>query len=297
MKFRALDILPPQCQRRLNSCPQAGDGVHDWIGSTALSLANYLDDPRQIVQLLLEYSSGCGRHVPAREVNDAVNSAMVMVQGEQNAETSDLSRPKWPELHPGLKKRADAEEFTLADLRCSSPVVCFQADPLLVLNRLFSSEDLVCLAADIRSPVTKPLQEAVPDLRQMRLVVPSPMSSRSGLTKTGQPSARCLSNVGPVRFLVVEFDSGSFDEQAGYIRFLSQYAPLALVVNSGSKSLHGWFNLQDWSEEDRRHFFELGVMLGADKATWCPCQMVRCPFGRRENGNLQDVVFFDPSVL
>src|SRR6185503_8496261 len=42
-------------------------------------------------------------------------------------------------------------------------------------------------------------------------------------------------------------------------------------------------------------FMEFAVSLGADRATWCRCQLVRVPAARRPNGNEQTVLFFNPS--
>lgn len=39
------------------------------------------------------------------------------------------------------------------------------------------------------------------------------------------------------------------------------------------------------------------VRLGADKATWTRCQLVRMPDGTRENGNRQRVHYFAPNVF
>jgi len=39
------------------------------------------------------------------------------------------------------------------------------------------------------------------------------------------------------------------------------------------------------------------VGLGADKATWTRCQLVRLPGGLRETGKRQDVVYLNPAVI
>ena len=69
------------------------------------------------------------------------------------------------------------------------------------------------------------------------------MTARSGLTQEDKQSAHALSITGPRRFLVIEQDRGAIDEQAAMLLHLGRDAPLALVVHSGSKSIHGWFML------------------------------------------------------
>jgi hypothetical protein len=78
---------------------------------------------------------------------------------------------------------------------------------------------------------------------------------------------------------------------------LSQYAPLVLVVWSGGKSLHGWFNFARTAEKTQHRFMEYACALGACYSTWARCQLVRLPAGLRPNGNRQVVEYFDPSNL
>ncbi|MDA7680627.1 hypothetical protein N8633_02450, partial [bacterium] len=130
----------------------------------------------------------------------------------------------------------------------------------------------------------------------IQYLVPSPMAAEFGLTLEGRTSMRCLDNVGARRFLVIEFDSSPLDTQAGAIKFLSEYLPLVMVIHSGGKSFHSWFS-GDTDSEQLLKFMRLAISLGADPATWSKCQLVRLPFGRRDNGNLQEVIYFDPSTL
>ena len=86
--------------------------------------------------------------------------------------------------------------------------------------------------------------------------------------------------------MVVDFDSGSLDEQAALLLYLDTKVPLALVVFSGSKSLHGWFPANPGWEE----FFRTASRLGADSTLATPCQFARMPGGRRsDNGATQSV--------
>jgi hypothetical protein len=68
-------------------------------------------------------------------------------------------------------------------------------------------------------------------------------------------------------------------------------------VHSGGKSLHGWFNVQGVSEERLAAWVAVARRLGADPATFCPCQFVRLPEGRRDNGTPQHVVYLKPAML
>ncbi len=104
---------------------------------------------------------------------------------------------------------------------------------------------------------------------------------------------RAKTNTGPRRYVVVEFDEGTFDEHATILLHLSKYMPLVLCVHSGGKSLHGWFFRGAATDETFKKFFDYAVTLGADPAIWTACQWVRMPDGQRDNGNRQRIVFFD----
>jgi hypothetical protein len=119
------------------------------------------------------------------------------------------------------------------------------------------------------------------------------MSAVEGVTQDGRPSKHTLSNTGPRRFLICEFDTGTPDEHAGLLLHLAEFAPLVCAVHSGGKSLHGWFYVADQPEDKVRAFFNFAVKLGADRATWTRSQFVRMPDGVRDNGKQQTVYFLN----
>lgn len=123
------------------------------------------------------------------------------------------------------------------------------------------------------------------------------MIARTGRTKAGNESEHASESIGPRQFLVVEFDQGNVDEHAALLLHLAETAPLALVVHSGSKSLHGWFPCKEQTEEQLHRFMSRAVSLGADPATWTRSQFVRMPDGTRENGKRQTVYFFNPKAM
>jgi hypothetical protein len=119
---------------------------------------------------------------------------------------------------------------------------------------------------------------------------------RPDKAKSGRErSVHCLGNTGARRYLVVEFDGGTLDEQAALIVYLGTLASLVLVVFSGAKSLHAWFSVKGIA--DVEEFFVIACRLGADPATWTPCQFVRMPGGTRSGGARQRVYWFNPKEV
>jgi hypothetical protein len=123
------------------------------------------------------------------------------------------------------------------------------------------------------------------------------MLALEGLTEEGYLSRRSKDNVGPRRYLVIEFDKGSTDEHAAILLHLAKEVPLAMVVHSGGKSLHGWVACQSASERQQEGLMRKVVILGADPATWTRCQFVRMPDATRDNGSRQWVVYLNLGVV
>ena len=71
--------------------------------------------------------------------------------------------------------------------------------------------------------------------------------------------------------------------------------PLALVVHSGRRSLHGWFFVEGLPAERVEQFMDLACRLGADDALRNPSS-VRIPYGTRDTGERQGLVFQSGSV-
>ena len=118
--------------------------------------------------------------------------------------------------------------------------------------------------------------------------------SRTGRTQDGKESEHTLENTGPRRFLVIEQDQGTIDEQAAILLHLAERSADGAGRPFGSKSLHGWLFCQGRSEERLQEFMRYAVTLGADRAMWTRSQFVRMPDGTREGGNRQTVYFFNP---
>ena len=150
--------------------------------------------------------------------------------------------------------------------------------------------------------------------------MPNPMLAYRATNRSGRRSPRCLANTGARRFLVVESDptrwndlspalqerfgseetyiAAKKDEAAAILSHLAERAPcapLALVVDSGGKSIHGWFYVANRPEGWCKKFFRYAVALGADRMLWTRCQLVRMPNGTRDNGKRQPVLFFTPN--
>jgi len=323
------DPLPRFVCDLIASFPSAGNGVHLHL----FRLARYLHALRgeeEIFALLRAASDGCGRRVSDKEIRDAIaNSKPVAWQPGEKAPAfgPTVRRPvRAPRQHARIDELVRSSAG-LYDLWESSPIRFegSEAHTEPVIDALFAGDPLLCVAKTNGKTesdfATRRREVWRGRLSQCALIVPNPMLKVFGKTQDGRESQHALEACGPRRFLVVEFDfsekakDGLTDSEwaplvrawradgievadacAALLVHLAEFAPMALAVHSGGKSLHGWFYCAGRPEEKLWPFMEYSHALGADPATWNRHQFVRMPDGVRDNGKRQAVYFFSPGV-
>jgi hypothetical protein len=306
--------LPSRIRHYLSRCAGAvsGQGGHNKTFSVACLLVHgFALSESDALGFISEWNSKCSPPWTERELLHKIRGAIaspemkphgyMLVNGERLSAprfTPVKTPPRWPPLDEPLIKRIQQSHGGLSELWERSPIAPSDVpDPERVLDNLFPADSLLCLGQSSSIFQTKPRSEWRGQSHRNQFIVPSPMSAPTGLTKDGKPSAHCLDNTGPRRFLVVEFDQSTVDFQASALMFLSRFMPLACAVHSGSKSVHGWFFSQPYGEERAWKFFRYAVSLGADRATWTRSQFVRLPDGTRDTGAIQNVYYLNPAAL
>ena len=281
---------------QIPACPAAGEGVHRWLLEAAHAARRGGMTPEQAAT---EIEGRMTRHANSRsEIADAVAKAFAGASMIWSSATSFSKAPKWPEANLEQLEAVAASGLGVVDLWEQSPVRWDDATPHTseLLGRLFGGDDpWVCFGRT--SDFTTERLSKIVKPEQYPLIVPSPMLDKHGITADGRRSQHTLSGTGPRRFLVLEFDGIARDTQAAVLLHLAERAPLTLAVDSGGKSIHGWFFCEGKTDEQLRPFFRMACGLGADPATWLRSQFVRMPDGRRDNGNRQSVLFFNEGTI
>src|SRR5262249_9075814 len=133
-------------------------------------------------------------------------------------------------------------------------------------------------------------------LANLQFIVPNPMKGAFGTNQEGRKSIRCLDNVLERRFLVVEFDDLGLADQLKLAWHLTQWKPefrLRMIVFSGNKSYHSWFDVKRFDDPEIMGFMDYAIRIGADPATKTACQYVRIPGGiNQKTGIRQSVIHF-----
>lgn len=288
----------PRFVKDMLSCPSPrGGGMHQWLFRTARVLHPFRSE-EQIIELLK--AAVCDQPVKEGEIQSAVRNSKACAWAPRDKTNLSSGQPKWPKLNKEQREAVIAQGGTLADLWELSPIRCDEDAPDTeeIIDRLMGTDCLICLASSAKDFDTKQRKEWRGHLSKGQFIVPSPMSALKGRTKEGKISSRCLENVGPRRFLVIEQDCGTQDEQAAVILHLAKQAPLAMALSSGGKSIHGWFYCWGIPENALLTFMREAVALGADDATWSKVQLVRMPNGlRQNNGKIQKIYFYNPEVV
>ena len=272
--------------------PEAGAGVHNWLFRVARQLHAHLP-AGEIVALLESRVAGCGRHVPRNEIIAAVQNALPCAWQPKGNAAPAPTVSKWPGVNQEQREAIAHDGGGLADLwEMSKPRnEDNRQHTEAIVDKLFPGNPLLCCGKSNSVFDTRPRDGWRGQLSGLALIVPSPMSAVTGITKDGKESKHTLANTGARRFLICEFDTGTADEHAAILIHLAGFAPLVCAVHSGGKSLHGWFYVHGQPEAKVEKFFRYAVSLGADRATWTRSQFVRMPDGTRDNGNSQTVFY------
>jgi hypothetical protein len=289
--------------REIPPCPAPGSGsVHrEWMMKAAWACRLNGMTPEQTAADI--HARITRRPDPANEIETAVQK--VFSTAERIVSKSYGPGPgRWPTVNrEQIEAIVAARSLSVADLWEESPIRLDgeTAQTAAVLPILFPGDPLLCVGSKFDF-FTDPLSTFAANAHTFEQIVPSPMRSKYGMTKDGKRSEHTLEATGPRRFIVIEGDKIDGkpipkDTQAAILFHLAERAPLALVVDSGGKSLHGWFFCAGADEDKLRRFFAYAVTLGADAGLWTRSQFARMPDGTRDNGQRQSILYFNPEVI
>lgn len=283
--------LMPARVRDLITHPTPG-GRYQWQFTAALTLLHHGVSPAEIEPILRAHI-GRGEVWPGEMEKQIGNAMASFRKGKCDA----AQIPVFDATSDGVEKiRAwIAEGRTLEALKESSPI----SDANLIstkeiLFELFvTSEDpdpLVCAGLSTRRCAIHPLSKfSERFLEESSFVVGSTMHQSGRRTDDNTKARRCY---------VVEADPGidkslwadllnsgvtSQDICAAVIFHLrdDRGYPLTMAVNSGGKSIHGWFPIAGVPDENI--FIETAIRLGADPRIVKPSQWWRMPNGLRRD--------------
>lgn len=269
--------------RLLDNLDKNGYGYHVSIVKTAGILKSCNVEPERAIDMMHKASEEVTRReLEPGEIERAINYAY---------QASDETAKRY--VRP--KKKVSKElinEFgcrgDIDDLRSRSDSIPTQR---IIMTQLYDAENLLHLSKEVfNGRDVKSRSDWCDDgLEPYQFICPNPLK--------GYDRGRCLDNILTRKFVVFESDlpdvAGNWDIQAGLIDRLAKDMPLRMVIWSGNKSLHAWFQVEGKEERKVYKFLNLATMLGADSASLRPSQLVRMPWGKRtDNNKVQKVIYY-----
>ncbi len=284
---------------RLAVAPSAGS-THRWLAQVASGVCNVLT-PQMCFAFLRRC---CDVHVAHRCVPDReIEAAVELAYGERGSGADKVNYGRkaieWPEKNAEVISRMLATVEPVFDGETSTGL-----RPADVLPQLFRPGELVCTGAESERAVVRPVEAAVADADTLQFICVNPMRGAMAMNNAGRPSVRCQNNVTVRRFLVAEFDDATLGKrgQAQLVTALAEAAPLVMAVDSGGKSVHAWFHVEEMGRQDQARFFAVACLFGADPTRWDICGWLRMPGGLRVKADgsrvRQKILYFkDPRDL
>ena len=272
--------------------PPPHDGINLWVISSARKCQLAGLSTHDAEQRIMAFQGQTRRPIKTSEVRRAIEKAFATVLPDSPAYRPP-EKPRWrPEQTRQSPYRSIPKGLAAVDLWEESPDrIDDGMTQRMILDWLFPDPaGLVCVGKSAFEFHTARLGQ-FKDLSQCQFVVPCYMTAKLGLTQDGKPSMHCLDNCGPRRFCVCDFDEPKSDDHPAIIWQLRKTFDLVMALSSGGKSLHAWFWVEPDEEED---FWKAAIPMGADPALMRNrSSFVRMPMGRRDNGRMQSVIYFD----
>lgn len=294
-------------QNALSSIPAPGCGCH----ASLLSVANYGIaagiDPETILDDIRANIPSGNRHIPDREITDAIQKAMrefnqgTFVPKPRPDSIVQDNEAAWETIRKLAPLKAEA------DLMASSPVALKdEADPRDLFEYLFNLDDVLFIGArhDSGTP-GETIRTALEWYNFLRdggkagpFIILNPLTGKPGAKKSGDgQTLRGDGCIKEFRYCLVEFDNRSRDDQVAFWSWLIDRDPTLVMclIDSGNKSVHAWLNvrriarvetLEDWQAHIKVDFYGgLLAGLGVDTACSNPARLSRMPGFFREDKN------------
>ena len=152
---------------------------------------------------------------------------------------------------------------------------------------------------------TKSAQEWIEIIRQQYCVyphiVPNPLSGEERMANNGVPSRRCDNCVAGFNFAIAEHDNLTLQEQLQFWHTVieKRLLPVAALIYSGSKSIHGWIRVNAKDHEswklcvEHELFAKILTPMGFDPACKNPSRFSRLPGYYRNTGYWQSLLYLN----
>ncbi len=283
-KYALQNIPPPGCGCHVSLMRPANYGVIAGL------------DSEQIFQDIRTSIPLGNRHVPDKEIDDAIRKAL---SDHSKGTFTPKPRPK-PLVNDGAKALQQIINqgiySDLADLWEASPIRLLdtpERDMILFLKIRFKLTDYVFIGGHDEPGILGKNIRTVAEWifyfeaggKTAPFIIINPLSGKQGRTKTGSLSYRCDDTVKEFRLAMGEFDTLDIVSQ---IRFWTAVKlPVVALIHTGGKSIHGWLDVsrlakiktaEDWQTQIKTRLYDkILTPMGVDRACSNPARLSRLP--------------------
>ena len=280
-----------------------GVGIHQWLfGQVRIAqlkgfTAEYIRKTFAPALREMFVKKMLRREVTARDLDQAISNIFRTIDAPIADEPAPMTYDPvngWCKTARTLKAVLD---HNLVDRALTSSSVSNTAvipDSVGHWHQLFAPTDMLCVgkSADDYCVVRASELSAQADAQ---FIVPNPLRKPAGRTQSGRLTSHCRDAVGPRRYIIMENDHGfSLDQQTAILFWVAEKTetPLRLIVRSGGKSLHGWFDTAGACEVDIFNWVKLVARVGFDPRLILPEQFCRMPGGFRPDKNVRQEILY-----
>jgi len=284
---------------RMNLDNPPSSGLNLWVMATARKFSIAGKTWHEAESYIRSFQGSTRRPLKTSEINRALEKAFntQLPTSYVGFQKRLEEKPRWNTAKTRQTTyRRNIKGTTAYDLWEMSPTrIDDGVNQRMILEWLFPDPNgLVCVGKSAFKFHTARLDQ-FKDLSQCQFIVPCFMSKKKGITQDGKESMHCLDNCGERRYFVCDFDDPKSADHPAIIMQLKRTFDLVMVLSSGGKSLHAWFNV---AEDEEESFWQSAIEHGADPALMRNrSSFVRMPLGTRDNGKIQQVYYFDHTKL
>lgn len=261
---------------------------HRKVRMVASHLVREFDDDEAITECLHEATQRVKRRRMSRA--EVANVVQWVRRGPGHGVKVDKA-PREQPVNPARQRQVDAIGWSLDAMREKSDPI--PDNPSQALAVMYPGDPFICIGYAVHDFAVRRRSEWQQlDLSRHERLCPNPFNAPFLTRPDGSTSFKCNELIHHRRFLVIEFDDAGLDQQATRLGWLGKRMPLALVLFSGSKSLHGYYRCDTFSKPSQRLFFELALSIGADRAMWCASQFSRLPGGLNHKTGIRQTIHF-----
>jgi len=275
------------------NAPKRGAGLHQHILKIAM-LGRIAELPTDVIVREIKTLP----KVKPGEAEEAVSKAF-----NTSIEKTIPEAPLYVPTYEGaLERYIEGESDDEMDLIESSQIRLLHGaenDGRVLLETLYKPDEYLFIGS-VYDKTVKQVKDWLNGSIDFPHIIPNPMTGDFAITGNGTESRRCEGTVADLRYAVCEMDGVPLNQQVAFWNKAIKKLPVAAVIHSGGKSLHGWIKVdcgtdtEKWEKDVKGWLFgQFGKMYGFDMACSNRARLSRMPGHLRDNRSRQVLLYLN----